>query len=95
MTKIDLAIKYHELSGSTVKESLELIDSALELIKSVLERGENLKICGFGNFEIKVKRPRRGRNPQSGESICVAGRRVLTFRPSVRLKQAMNNQVGK
>jgi integration host factor subunit alpha len=61
-------------------------------MKEALERGEKVKISGFGNFEARRKRPRKGRNPQTGEGIVLAERRVVTFRPSDLLKERLNGQ---
>ena len=58
-------------------------------MKNTLEQGENLKISGFGNFEVKRKHDRLGRNPQTGETITIAARRVLTFKPSAVLKNCI------
>ena len=60
------------------------------MLKATLERGDNLKISGFGNFVVKKKSDRRGRNPQTGEEITITARRVLTFKPSPVLKFAIN-----
>ena len=59
-------------------------------MKSTLEQGETLKISGFGNFVVKQKKDRRGRNPQTGETLTIESRRVLTFKPSALLKEAIN-----
>ncbi len=63
----------------------------LSLIKQTLESGENLKISGFGSFEVKSKANCRGRNPQTGETITIDARRVLTFKPSYVLRDAINS----
>jgi integration host factor subunit alpha len=60
------------------------------VVKTRLEDGEKVKISGFGNFVINEKRPRKGRNPQTGEEIVITGRRVLTFKPSQVLKRTIN-----
>jgi len=67
-----------------------LVEAVFALIKSTLETGEKLKIAGFGNFEVKQKADRRGRNPQTGETITIEARRILTFKPSQVLKKAIN-----
>ncbi len=59
-------------------------------MKTTLESGENLKISGFGNFVVKQKADRRGRNPQTGETLTIKARRVLTFKPSALLRDAIN-----
>jgi integration host factor subunit alpha len=90
MTKRDLAEKIHTTIGLSKKESLDLLESFLSIMKSTLEDGEKIKVAGFGNFEIRQKRSRIGRNPQTGEDITITARRVLSFKPSSLLKQAVN-----
>jgi integration host factor subunit alpha len=90
MTKADIVERIHEKIGFSKKESAELIEAVFSLIKSTLESGEKLKIAGFGNFEVKQKADRRGRNPQTGETITIEARRILTFKPSNVLKTAIN-----
>lgn len=90
MTKGDIAERIHEKTGFTKKESTELLEAVFSLMKTTLESGENLKISGFGNFVVKQKKDRRGRNPQTGESITIEARRILTFRPSSVMKAAIN-----
>jgi integration host factor subunit alpha len=69
----------------------QLVHSCRPLImKSTLETGEKIKVAGFGNFEVKQKKDRIGRNPQTGETITIEARSVLTFKPSVVLKAAVN-----
>lgn len=90
MTKADIFDKVSVNTGMSKKESAELVESVFSLIKSTLEAGEKLKIAGFGNFEVKQKAERRGRNPQTGEAITIEARRILTFKPSNVLKAAIN-----
>jgi len=90
MTKADIAEKIQSTTGFTKKESAEMIETAFSLIKKTLESGETLKISGFGSFIVKKKTDRRGRNPQTGEAITIEARRVLTFKPSIVLRQAIN-----
>lgn len=90
MTKADIFEKVSENLGYTKKESAELVEAVFALIKSTLESGEKLKIAGFGNFVVKQKADRRGRNPQTGETITIEARRILTFKPSGVLKAAIN-----
>jgi len=89
MTKADLVETVHTKVGFSKKESADLVELVFNTMKETLEKGEKLKISGFGNFEIRDKRPRPGRNPQTGEVIEISARRVLTFRPSQVLKQAL------
>ena len=90
MTKADIFEKVSSNTGISKKESAELVEAVFSIIKSTLESGEKLKIAGFGNFEVKQKTDRRGRNPQTGEAITIEARRILTFKPSAVLKSAIN-----
>jgi integration host factor subunit alpha len=90
MTKADIVEKVSEKVGQSKNESVEIVEEVLELIKATLEGGENLKITGFGNFNVKQKNDRRGRNPQTGEPITITSRRVLSFKASPILKEAVN-----
>jgi integration host factor subunit alpha len=90
MTKADIVEKIQTATGFTKKDSAEIIEAVFSIMKSTLESGEKMKIAGFGNFEVKQKNDRMGRNPQTGEAITIAARQVLTFRPSTLLKQAIN-----
>ena len=90
MTKADIVDRIHERLGLTKNESAETLETVFSIMKSTLEQGENLKISGFGNFEVKRKRDRRGRNPQTGETIIIDARRILTFKPSTILKNRIN-----
>jgi len=90
-TKFELVqAVYSKLGGFSKKEAADLVDLVFELMKETLGRGEQIKISGFGNFVLRDKRARQGRNPQSGEPITITARRVLTFKPSQLLKQALN-----
>ena len=91
MTKADIVEKLAEkLSRFTKRECDEITDLVLELIKRVLEKEGKLKIAGFGNFEVKRKKDRRGRNPQTGEEMTITARKILTYHPSVVLKNKLN-----
>jgi len=90
MTKADIVEKIRLKIGGTAKESADMLEAVLEILKSTLQSGEKVKIAGFGNFELKDKADRRGRNPQTGETITICARRVLTFKPSQVLKKAIN-----
>ena len=70
----------------------EIVEMAFDTIKDTLERGEKIKLSGFGNFVVREKKSRVGRNPQTGQEIEISARRVLTFRPSQVLKNALNKQ---
>ena len=91
MTKAEIVqAVYSRLGGFSKKESADLVDLVFETMKETLGRGEKIKISGFGNFVLRDKRPRQGRNPQTGVPIVITGRRVLNFRPSNILKHALN-----
>jgi len=90
MTKADIIEQIYEKVGFSKKESAEIVELVFDTMKQTLERGEKIKISGFGNFVVRAKRPRVGRNPQTGEEIEITARRVLTFRPSQVLKVALN-----
>jgi integration host factor subunit alpha len=90
MTKADIAEKIQGAIGLSKKESAEMMEAVFSIMKNTLETGENLKITGFGNFSVKQKADRRGRNPQTGEVLTIKARRVLTFKPSNLLRDAVN-----
>lgn len=92
MTKVDLIESIYEKIGFSKKESADIVELIFDTIKDTLEKGEKIKISGFGNFVVRAKRPRMGRNPQTGEEIEISARRVLTFRPSQILKQSLNRE---
>ena len=90
MTKSDIVERIYDRVGFSKKEASEVVESIFELIKGRLEQGEKVKISGFGNFVVHQKRPRKGRNPQTGEEIIITGRKVLSFKASPVLKKSMN-----
>jgi integration host factor subunit alpha len=90
MTKADIVESIYTRVGFSKKEAADVVESIFEVIKTRLESGEKVKVSGFGNFVINEKRPRKGRNPQTGEEIIITGRRVLTFKPSQVLKRTIN-----
>jgi integration host factor subunit alpha len=92
MTKADIVERIYEKVGFSKKESAELVETVFDLMKSTLEEGDKIKIAGFGNFVVKEKSDRRGRNPQTGEEITIMARKILTFKPSQVLKSAINSQ---
>ena len=90
MTKAELIERVLDRNTDlTKKEAAVLVESIFDTIKDSLEAGENIKVSGFGNFQVKDKSARRGRNPQTGEEIEIAARRVLTFKPSPVLKKSI------
>lgn len=96
MTKADIAhIIYTQIGGFSKRESVELVNLVFETMKETLGRGEKIKVSGFGNFVLRDKRPRPGRNPKTGEPITITERRVLTFKASQILKKAVNMPLPK
>jgi integration host factor subunit alpha len=91
MTKIDLVEQVYAKVGSfSKKDAAEIVELVFDTIKQTLEKGEKIKISGFGNFVVRQKKARIGRNPQTGEEIEISARRVLTFKPSQVLKNVLN-----
>lgn len=90
MTKADLIEAVYLKTGFSKKESAEIVEMVFDLMKTTLEEGEKIKIAGFGNFVVKSKTSRRGRNPQTGDEIEICSRRILTFKPSQVLKASIN-----
>ena len=90
MTKADIVEKIADKCGVTKKESIDMVETVFSILKSTLEDGEDIKISGFGKFEVKMKHERRGRNPQTGEAIVIDARRILSFKPSALLRKAIN-----
>ena len=94
MTKADIVENVYEKARMSKKDASELVDLVFESIKTHLESKDKVKLSGFGNFIVHDKRPRRGRNPQTGEEITITGRRVLSFKASQILKGAINASAG-
>jgi integration host factor subunit alpha len=93
MTKADIVEALYEKVGFSKKEAADLVELVFDTLKSSLASGEKVKISGFGNFVVRQKRSRVGRNPQTGESIQISARRVLTFRPSQVLRVEVNSSL--
>jgi integration host factor subunit alpha len=87
MTKKDLIENVRSNSNLQRKEAEEIVESFLDIIKETLASGEEVKISGFGKFIVHQKHDRLGRNPQTGESLTITARKILTFKPSILLKQ--------
>ena len=94
MTKADLVENVYLKTGFSKKESAEIVEMVFDIMKNTLESGDKIKIAGFGNFVVRPKRSRVGRNPQTGRVIMISERRVLTFKPSQVLKSALNEPEG-
>ncbi|MES3037071.1 MAG: integration host factor subunit alpha [Bdellovibrionota bacterium] len=92
VTKADIVDRVYNKIGFSKKEASELVEMVFDTLKDVLHDGEKIKISGFGNFVVRGKHERVGRNPQTGEQIKISARRVLTFRPSQVLKAMLNGE---
>ncbi|RMF82622.1 MAG: integration host factor subunit alpha [Nitrospirae bacterium] len=89
MTKADLVELVYERIGFSKKDAAAAVELLLESVKERLEAGETVKIVGFGNFVVRQKQARKGRNPKTGEEVVISPRRVVTFKPSQVLKAAV------
>ena len=94
LTKADISEKLFEEVGLNKREAKELVDLLFEEIRGALERGEQVKLSGFGNFDLRDKNQRPGRNPKTGEEIPISARRVVTFRPGQKLKARVEAYAG-
>jgi integration host factor subunit alpha len=90
ITKAELVSIVCDKCSFSRQESFQFVEQVFQILKETLEKGEKVKISGFGNFVTREKRPRKGRNPQTGEAVTISGRRVLTFKPSTILRKAVN-----
>jgi integration host factor subunit alpha len=86
LTKADIADRLFNEVGLNKREAKEFVDAYFEVIRAALESGENVKLSGFGNFQLRLKNQRPGRNPKTGEEIPISARRVVTFRPGQKLR---------
>lgn len=87
LTKAQLADLLFEQIGLNKREAKDMVDAFFDLITQSVVRGEDVKISGFGNFQIRTKKPRPGRNPRTGEPVAIDARRVVTFHASQKLKE--------
>jgi len=94
LTKADLAEMLYEELGFNKREAKELVELFFEEIRTALERNEHVKLSGFGNFDLRDKSQRPGRNPKTGEEIPISARRVVTFRPGQKLKAKVEENAG-
>ena len=92
LTRMDLAEGVYHAVGLSRKLSADLVDAVFDEVIAVLERGETVKLSTFGNFSVRSKRARMGRNPKTGVAVPITPRRVLVFRASHILKGAMNGK---
>ena len=94
LTKADLADMLFNDLGLNKREAKEMVELFFEEIRSSLESNKSVKLSGFGNFDIRDKKSRPGRNPQTGEEVPVSARRVVTFKPGQKLKTRIEGHVG-
>jgi integration host factor subunit alpha len=95
MTKADIIEAVYEQIGFSKKEAADVVELVFETMKDTLADGEKIKISGFGNFVVRDKKARAGRNPQTGDPLTIEARRVLTFKPSQVLKDALNDSADR
>ncbi|GAB3379830.1 integration host factor subunit alpha [Spongiibacter taiwanensis] len=94
LTKAEMAERLYEELGLNKREAKELVELFFEQIRHCLENNEQVKISGFGNFDLRDKSQRPGRNPKTGEEIPISARRVVTFRPGQKLKSRVEDYAG-
>lgn len=94
MTKAELAETLFDRLGLNKREAKDMVDGFFDEIRQALERGESVKLSGFGNFQLRDKPTRPGRNPKTGEEIAITARRVVTFHASQKLKAAVARASG-
>ena len=91
LTKADIAQNLSDTFGFNKRESKELVEQFYEELSEVLVAGEQIKLSGFGNFELRDKASRPGRNPRTGEDVPISARRVVTFKPGQKLRAQIDN----
>lgn len=94
LTKAEMAEKLYEELGLNKREAKELVEMFFEEVRLALETGDLVKLSGFGNFDLRDKNERPGRNPKTGEEIPITARRVVTFRPGQKLKARVEAYAG-
>jgi integration host factor subunit alpha len=94
LTKADMAEYLFEELGLNKREAKDMVELFFEEIRAALENGEQVKLSGFGNFDLREKKQRPGRNPKTGEEIPITARRVVTFRPGQKLKSRVEAYAG-
>ena len=94
LTKAKMAEMLHEQIGINKREAKEVVELFFEQIRQALASGDPVKLSGFGNFTLRDKSPRPGRNPKTGEEIPISARRVVTFRPGQKLKRRIEAYAG-
>jgi len=94
LTKVGIAQQLFDTVGLNKREAKDLVEIFFEEIRCALEEGDSVKLSGFGNFELRDKAQRPGRNPKTGEEIPISARRVVTFRPGQKLKTRVELYAG-
>jgi integration host factor subunit alpha len=94
LTKAAMAEKLFDEVGLNKREAKEMVDIFFEEIRTALEKGEQVKLSGFGNFDLRDKKERPGRNPKTGQEIPITARRVVTFRPGQKLRTRVEAYAG-
>ncbi len=94
LTKAGMADQLFDELGLNKRESKEIVEAFFEEIRQSLESNQSVKISGFGNFDLRDKSERPGRNPKTGEEIPISARRVVTFRPGQKLKARVESYAG-
>jgi integration host factor subunit alpha len=91
LTKAEVAEHLFEKVGLSKRDAKEMVEIFFEDIRETLESGEQVKLSGFGNFDLRIKSERPGRNPKTGEDIPISARKVVTFRPGQKLKSRVED----
>ena len=94
LTKADMAERLNKEIGLSKREAKEMVDLFFEEIRRSLEKNQSVKLSGFGNFDLRDKNQRPGRNPKTGEEIPITPRRVVTFKPGQKLKARVETYAG-
>jgi integration host factor subunit alpha len=94
LTKAEMAERLFEEFGLNKREAKDLVEMFFEELRSALENGRQVKLSGFGNFNLRLKKERPGRNPKTGEEIPITARRVVTFHPGQKLKARVEAYAG-
>jgi integration host factor subunit alpha len=94
LTKADMAAKLFDELGLNKREAKEMVEMFFEEVRQSLEQGRQVKLSGFGNFDLREKKQRPGRNPKTGKEIPISARRVVTFRPGQKLKARVEAYAG-
>ncbi|GHG07638.1 integration host factor subunit alpha [Thalassotalea marina] len=94
LTKAEVAEHLFEKVGLSKRDAKDIVEVFFEEIRETLEAGEQVKLSGFGNFDLREKSERPGRNPKTGEDIPISARRVVTFRPGQKLKSRVEDGNG-